>query len=117
MTKAGEEPVIINFNSAFEKDKWEEFDAFIFQDPNNKIQIRIEFSENKVNIFQSHASINLELNKENICPFNVGQNWINFIYLLKKIDTKDENYKSFEYDLFTEKKEFIASFKIDLSIL
>ncbi|MGZ9413735.1 hypothetical protein [Mycoplasma sp. 1012] len=106
---------VIEFISPLELDKWEEFDAFIFKDPNTNIAIRIEVSKNKVNIFQSHATVNLELNKEKVCPFKTEYGELDFIYKMTKLE-REENFISFYYDLFSAKEEYISSFQIELFI-
>ncbi|WGI36683.1 hypothetical protein [Mesomycoplasma lagogenitalium] len=104
---------VIEFISPLERDKWEEFDAYIFKDPNTNIQIRIEVSEDKVNIFQSHATVNLELNTKMSCPFQTEYGELDFIYLLKSLK-RENNYITFDYELYSADEKYISSFKIEL---
>lgn len=114
MVKDSDEKVV-DFTSQLKLDYWEDYEAYIFSDPNSNTEIRIEISEKKINIFQSYATVNLELNKDLPSTLSTEYGNLNFIYRMLEFK-KEENYIYFNYDLFFADKKFISNHTVELFI-
>ncbi|MBX4209705.2 MAG: DUF1934 family protein [Mollicutes bacterium PWAP] len=109
---------LVKFDSEVQISKWKKFKVYEFLEPVQKIQNRIEISENKVNIFSGPATINLELNKEIIIEYTTEVGFLFMSAYMNKLENKVEGeitIHKFMYTL-TQGETEVGSYELYLKI-